>query len=122
MTHEFIPIQRIGPFTLGEIPLTLSVTFQDSAGNAINLTDYNAETVIEGVDDTEDLTPSGETVILDPTGGIVEYSWGESDFMTEGQYRAQIWVAKDTGGERKQLASDLFEWFVRTGTSAPTGL
>ena len=121
MTHEFLPVQRIGPFTLGEIPLTLSVTFEDSAGNAINLTDYNAETVIEGVDDTEDLAPSGETVIADVINGIVEYRWGESDFMTEGQYRAQIWVAKDTV-ERKQLASDIFEWFVRFGTSAPTGL
>ncbi len=122
MTHEFLNIQRIGPYAVGEIPLPLVVTFKDSDGTVINLTGYNAETVIEGVDDTVDLAPAGTSEVTDETGGEVTYTWGESDFMTVGQYRLQIWVAKDASGTRAQLASDLFEFFVRLGTSAPTGL
>ncbi len=122
MTHEFLNIQRIGPYAVGEIPLPLVVTFKDSDGAVINLTGYNAETVIEGVDDTADLAPAGTTAVTNAAGGEVTYTWGESDFMTAGQYRLQMWVAIDASGSRVQLASDLFELFVRDGTSAPTGL
>lgn len=121
MSHldtQELPVQRIGPYTIGESPITLEITFKDSLGVAINLTGYTAKFAITKADGSGTVVPAGTATITDPTGGKVDYDWDDADIATAGHFRAQMWVNNTTTGVT--LASDLFEYFVRAGTTKPT--
>lgn len=116
MTKEYVSVTRIGPFTLGEKPEPLQITIQDFNGNAVNLTGYTASFVIESVDQTVNGLGTGISEIVTPASGITRYTWAIADFTTMGFYRAQMWVGNGT----YRYASDVFEWFVRDLTAAPS--
>jgi hypothetical protein len=113
-----LTVQRIGPFTVGEVPLDLQITFKDDDGNVVNLTGYTAVFVIEKVDETDATVGTGTATISDEANGITNYAWVAADFDAAGQYRTQMWVNNSSTG--KTLASDVFEYFVRPGTTRPT--
>lgn len=116
MTKEYISVTRIGPFTLGEKPEPLQITIQDFDGNAVSLSSYTAKFVIESVDQTVNGLGEGTSEIVTPASGITRYNWAVSDFTTAGFYRGQMWVGNGT----YRYASDIFEWFVRDLTTAPS--
>jgi len=116
MTKEYVPVTRIGPFTLGEKPEPLQITLQDADGSAISLTGYTAQFVIESIDQTVSGLASGTSEIVTAASGITRYTWAAADFTTAGFYRGQMWVGNGT----YRYASDVFEWFVRDLTTAPS--
>lgn len=117
MTQE-LPVQRIGPYTTGESPITLEITFKDSLGVALNLTGYTAKFAIEKADGSGDVTPAGTPTVADALNGKTDYDWDDADVATPGHFRAQMWVNNVITGVT--LASDLFEYFVRDATTKPT--
>lgn len=116
MTKEYVLATRIGPFTLGEKPEPLQITMQDADGAALVLTSYTAKFVIESVDATVAGLAAGTSSIPTPASGITRYVWAAADFTTAGFYRGQMWVGDGT----YRYASDVFEWFVRDLTTAPS--
>lgn len=116
MTKEYIPVTRIGPFTLGEKPEPLQITIQDYDGVAVALTGYTASFVIESVDQTVSGLGAGVSEVVAAASGITRYTWAAADFTTAGFYRGQMWVGNGT----YRYASDVFEWFVRDLTTAPS--
>lgn len=116
MTKEYIPVTRIGPFSVGEKPEPLQITLQDADGAALTLTGYTASFVIESVDETVSGLAAGTSDIVTPASGITRYTWAAADFTTAGFYRGQMWVGNGT----YRYASDIFEWFVRDVTTAPS--
>lgn len=116
MSREYATTTRIGPFSLGEKPEPLQITIQDADGNAISLTGYTVSFVIEAVDQTVAGLGAGTSEIVTPASGITRYNWAAADFATAGLYRGQMWVGNGT----YRYASDVFEWFVRDNTTAPS--
>ncbi len=120
MSHldtQEIPVQRIGPYTVGESPITLEITFKDSLGVVINLTGYTAKFAITKADGSGDVMAAGTATITDEAGGKTDYDWDNAD-IAKGHFRAQMWV--NNASTNVTLASDLFEYFVRAGTTKPT--
>lgn len=116
MTKEYVTVTRIGPFTLGEKPEPLQITIQDNDGVAISLVGYTASFVIESVDQTVSGLGTGTSTIVTPASGIIRYTWAAADFTTAGFYRGQMWA----GNGIYRYASNVFEWFVRDLTTAPS--
>lgn len=116
MTKEYVSVTRIGPFTLGEKPEPLQITIQDFDGTAVSLVGYTAKFVIESVDQTVSGISSGVSEIITPASGVTRYTWAAADFTTAGFYRGQMWAGNGT----YRYASDVFEWFVRDLTTAPS--
>ena len=86
----------IGPFTAGEIPPPLVVTFKNSAGTAIDFSSggpWAARFVYRlygGVFVTRTCSaPSSST-------GAVTYTWVAGDFTTPGDVEAEMWVGNGT--------------------------
>ena len=109
---------QLGPFSVGEKPLPLLMTFTDFDGNAIDLDGYTADFVIEKIDAdeaTDSDLGSGTTTIPTPASGITQYAWHENDFQYAGRYQGQMWVGDNTN----RLASIEFWWDVVDVTKAP---
>ena len=116
MSKEYASVIRLGPFSLGEKPEPLQITIQDADGNVINLTGYTAKFVIKSVDQTVSGLGGGVSDLVTPATGITRYTWAAADFTTAGFYVGQMWV----GNGSLRYASDIFEWFVRSNTLAPS--
>ncbi len=121
MSHldtQELPVQRIGPYTIGESPISLEITFKDSLGAVLNLNGYTAKISITKADGSGDVVSAGTATVSDAPNGKTNYDWGDADVATAGHFRLQMWVNNATSGVT--LASDLFEYFVRAGTTKPT--
>lgn len=116
-TRDKVPVQRIGPYTKGEIPAPLQVTFTDENGTALDLTGYSLTFRLTRVDAAV-VTPAGTAEFTSPSGGVARYTFAAGDLATAGLYRAQFW-ASIAGGSPRKYASDIFEFFVETVTEAP---
>ncbi len=115
-TTDHVKVQRIGPYTKGEIPRPLDITITDENDVAIDLTGFTADMVIEAVDQTIAGLGAGTSTVQSPeTAGVTRYVWLAADFTTAAQYRAQMWVNK--AGTR--YASDVFEYVVEDLTENP---
>lgn len=113
---------RIGPFTTGEIPPLLEITFTDEDGTAISLNGCTAKFVITCVTE-EGMANLGEgnSDIPDPSSsGKTTYTWDTNDMSRAGFYRGQMWVGDGQDGRR--YASDLYEWWVEDATPKPNGV
>lgn len=112
-------IKQIGPYSVGEIPIPLQISFVDFDGNAIDLTGYTADFVIEKIDSElstdVNLGQGAASIIVPETGGIAEYVWAEADFDNPGRFQAQMWV----GNGVRRLASIEFFYDVFDVTQAP---
>jgi len=109
-------LQEIGPYAVGELPQSLSITIQDAAGNAIDLTGFTAKFVILNVDTNVSAEGAGTPSIADDTNGITQYDWALTDLAVEGTFHAQMWV--DDPGTQK-YASEIFQFSVEEITTAP---
>lgn len=114
--RRFHNVQVLGPYSIGEIPSAFQVTITDDSNNAIDLTGFTAEFVIEAVDETIANLGLGTSDITNEVGGVTQYQWVATDFANAGHFRAQMWVGNGT----VRYASDVFEWFVRDTTDAPS--
>lgn len=88
------PSVTIGPYVVGEKPAPLQYTFQDSSGNALDLTGYTVKFTVReslGSSSTYNGALSGS-----PTAGVVQYIWTGTEFPTPGHYRARFWVGNLT--------------------------
>jgi hypothetical protein len=110
------PKQQIGPFFVGERPPALTHTFTDADGNAINLSGHTIRFVVVGVDDSDDTGMGGNGTLETAASGIVSYTFSDADMATEGMFRGQFWAGNGT----RRYASDIFEYVVVTGTTAPS--
>lgn len=111
----FQTVTLIGPYSTGEIPEPILVSYKDATGTAIDLTGFSAAVAIEAIDQTVAGLGAGAVTITDPAAGVVRYVWAAADFTTDGCYRLQLWVGNGTN----RYASVPFEYFVTTNTSAP---
>lgn len=111
-----VPTQRIGPYTTGEAPEPIDVTIKDYDGNVVDLTDFTPTVRIVSVDETISGIGEGTASVPSPSSGVVRYTWAAADFANAGMYRLQVWVVHSSG---RKYASDVFEYFVQTVTTAP---
>lgn len=102
------PYVDIGPFVVGEKPITLQYTFEDSNGNPLDLTDYVAKFSFREFDSTATIRDA--SIVVPGTGGKVEYIWEGDEFPTPGHYLAEMWV----GNLAQRFASILIKFEVRT--------
>lgn len=109
--------KELGPYSVGEIPRALAVTFEDADGGPVNLSGFTARFVIEQVSGDEAASGLGQGVaaITDAAAGVTEYAWTAADFATAGRFRGQMWVGDGTN----RLASIEFWWDVAAVTEAP---
>lgn len=104
----------IGPYTAGEIPEPLVVTFTDADGTAIDLTGYTARWVYEPRGGT---AVTNNATITTPAAGQATYTWVAADLATSGFYNGQMWVGNNTN----RYASVIFQYQVFDGPGdAPT--
>jgi hypothetical protein len=118
----------IGPYTAGEIPPPIVVTFKDSSGAALDLS--AAQWVGKWVSRRHKPGASGEFASDDPaavtvdaavnhgtgaTKGQVTYTWVAADFATDGNYEGQMWVGNGTN----RYASERFTWSTRSAIAVP---
>jgi hypothetical protein len=101
------PEVTIGPFVVGEKPITLQYQFEDSNGVALDLTSYTAKFSYREQDGSA--TIANATVIAPQTAGKVEYIWQGTEFPTPGHYLAEFWV----GNLAQRFASVLIRFEVR---------
>jgi hypothetical protein len=83
----------IGPYVTGEKPPTLSYTFLDSSGAAIDLTGYTAKFNIK---ERWGAATQYSATVATPASGIVTYAWTGAEFLTPGHYEAEFWVGNTT--------------------------
>ena len=112
---DFVNVQRIGPYTKGELPRPIDITIEDELGVVIDLTGFTADVVIVAVDQTVAGVGVGTATVITPLAGLTRYEWTAADFTTAGLYRLQMWVNKV--GTR--YASEVFEYFVEDLTENP---
>lgn len=106
----------LGPYHVGEIPPTLTVTFKDSAGAAISLTGYTAEFAYRpygGAWVTRIGSGAGATIDADQVNnkGQAHYVWVAADFATAGDFEGEMWVGNTGGAQR--FDSQRFAWQVK---------
>lgn len=110
------PRVEIGPYSVGEIPQPLQITFVDFDGNPLDLTNFAVDFVIESIGGT---TPtdvgSGAATKPDAGAGVTQYAFIAADCLTAGRWRGQMWA--DNGTVR--LASVEYWWDVNDVTTAP---
>jgi hypothetical protein len=111
MTANFEPThaRRIGPFTVGEIPGDLVVTFEDDDGNAIaDISGWTVKFVGEEIGGDK-FSEDGE--VSSGTNAEAKYVWDGTLLTETGFYRAQLWIGNGT----KRFASIVFEFLVEDG-------
>jgi len=100
------PSLTIGPFVCGEKPIPLIYQFQDSNGNAIDLTGYTVKFVYH---EQFGAAVTQNAVLVNPaTNGQVQYTWQGTEFPTPGHYRARFWA----GNNAQRFASVLITFDV----------
>ena len=116
---DSVAVQRIGPYTKGEVPRPLDITFKDELDVVLDLTGFaSVEFEIEAVDQTVAGLGAGTSTIESPeTAGVTRYVWDPADLTTAGLYRGQMWVQAALPLTR--YASEVFEWFVEDLTENP---
>ena len=114
-TTDHVNVQRIGPYTKGEIPRALDITFKDLDGTVLNLTGFSADMVIIAVDKVVAGLGAGASTIPTPLLGLARYAITAADVAVAGMFRAQMWA--DAGTTR--YASDVFEYIVEDITENP---
>jgi hypothetical protein len=102
----------IGPYVVGEIPAPLEYTFLESDGSPIDLTGYTARFVVRPVDSGISVTYNA--AVTNPTGGVVTYTWGGTEFADPGPHWAQFWVGNSTN----RFASLRLEYSVQDSVGA----
>ena len=116
---DHVNVQRIGPYTKGEVPRPLDITFKDELDVVLDLTGFTLIGFkIEAVDQVVAGLGAGTSEFISPeTAGVTRYTWVAADFVTAGLYRAQMWVEATTPAAR--YASEVFEWVVEDLTENP---
>lgn len=109
---------QIGPYVVGEIPAPLQYQFQDSDGNALDLTGYTAEFQWGERDGGGFVnTEIGTAALVPPeTNGTVERVWTGAEFDVPGRYGAYFWVGNGTN----RFASELITWQVCAAVETAT--
>lgn len=82
----------IGPYTAGELPLPIVVTFKDSAGNPIDFSTggpYTAKWIYRPYGGVAVTRSAAAPAAND---GKVTYTWVLADFATAGDMEAEMWV------------------------------
>lgn len=119
----------IGPYTVGEIPTPITVTFKNADGTAMDLS--NVAWVARWVARRHKGGTSGDFTATDPsstianatvdhgtgaTKGQVTYVWVGADFITDGDYEGEMWIGNGTN----RYASERFRWTTRLAISVPS--
>ena len=90
--------------TVGEFGKTVTITLQDAAGTAVNISSYTTRTV-------ELVSPSGKKLSktaafqTDGTNGKITFSFASGDVDKDGIWKGQVYLSK-TGEQSK---SAIFE-------------
>lgn len=105
-------MRTLGPYTTGEIPEPLVVTFTDDEDVAINISAYTAKFVIKAPG-TAAVTK--DAVVTDGTAGEATYTWVEDDLETPGATTAELWVGNGTN----RFASERFVFVVKPALAVP---
>lgn len=121
------PIE-IGPYTVGEIPAPIVVTFRNSDGTAMDLSNvaWTARWVYrrhkagtQGNFTTNDPTLVNNAAAVDhgvgATKGQVTYVWVAADFTNDGDFEGEMWI----GNLVNRFASERFTWTTRQAISVP---
>jgi hypothetical protein len=105
----------LGTFAKGAIPRSLQITMEDSDGNALDLTSFTPDFVIEAVDAVVPGLGAGLSSLIDAVNGITQYDWTAVDFGTVGLFRGQMWVDDGT----LNFPSVIIQYEVEEETVAP---
>lgn len=109
-------MRSIGPYTTGEIPEPLTVTFTDVDGAPINLSGYEALWITRAGNSAPRSSAADVAADQAATPGEVTYTWVDGDLDEAGNCRAEMWV--DNGVNR--LCSELFSFHVRAAIETPS--
>jgi hypothetical protein len=119
----------IGPYTVGEIPAPIVVTFRDSLSAALDLS--NGAWVGRWIYRQHAPGASGDFQLLEPaaitqlasvdhgtgaTKGQVTYIWVAADLSIAGNFEGEMWI----GNGINRYASERFTWTVRPAISVPS--
>lgn len=117
---------NLGSYTYGEKPPPLLVTFNDAAGDAINLTGYTVEAQWKVKGQSPDDTPNSFSCSLsDATNGVVSVPWGTqstSPFADSATAPYTVELEVWAGDGTNLYCSEQFRFAVRVavaGTSTP---
>jgi hypothetical protein len=105
----------IGPFTAGEIPPPLVVTFKDSAGNPI---DFSANGPWVGkfvYRSYGGAFVTRTTTVPTLNTGAVTYPWVAADMVTPGDFEGECWVGNGTN----RYDSEPLSWQTRPAVAVP---
>jgi hypothetical protein len=118
----------IGPYTVGEVPAPIVVTFRNADGTAMDLS--NVAWVARWIYRRHKTGTDGDFNINDPaaitqnatvdhgvgaTKGQCTYVWVAADFLTEGDYEGELWI----GNSANRFASERFTWTTRPAILVP---
>lgn len=103
------------PYVVGEIPLSITYTFTDASGNAVDLSAYESAwfSWIERFGTGR----QAAAAVTNAAQGVVAYTWSEGDIDGPGNYRAQFWVEDD---HTNRLASADIRFTVETSVHGVT--
>jgi len=109
-----MPSVELGPYTVGEVPHDLVITFTDADDTALNLAGYTAAWVTFNPAGTETTTT---VTITDAGNGEVTVSFLDDSLAIDvgGVWEAELWV----GNTATKLASKHFWFYARTPIEAP---
>lgn len=109
-TFSDTPTQTIGPYTQGEIPGSIEVTFLDYVGEPIPITGYTVEWRYRKAEAALATTSVRTGSVVDGPNGIADYTWVDADLDDPGYYYGQMWVYS---GTTVRYASEVFAFHIK---------
>lgn len=109
MSAKNQPVIVIGPYTAGELPIPIVVTFKDASGFPLDLSAYTTARWVIQQRATAPVTRNAVILAQNVAAnlGKVQYVWVAADFAFDDDYEGEMWIGN---GGTLRLASVRYAW------------